>query len=243
MTRFAAGLLLLFHAVASGQTSPGGSGARSDTGVDSAAACVPSATNYCAHYRFGVSVTFSAPSLGISNASATAVSLTNDTGYFWFFSPNNVELVVKVVDGRAFNDYYWVFYGALTDVAYTITVTDAETGAVKRYTNPAGNQASASDVTAFSGTSNCTYLVGPPIPATFGRNGGFGSVSVTTPPNCAWTAASTSLAIINVVPSSVTGSGSVSFQVVAILGNLSRHGTLTVAGATVTISQNGELLP
>ena len=31
---------------------------------------------------------------------------------------------------------FWVFYGALSDVAYTITVTDPQTGAVKTYNNP-----------------------------------------------------------------------------------------------------------
>lgn len=29
---------------------------------------------------------------------AQAVSLTEDTGYFWFFDPDNVELVVKTLD-------------------------------------------------------------------------------------------------------------------------------------------------
>jgi ELWxxDGT repeat protein len=30
----------------------------------------------------------------------TAVALTNETGYFWFFAPDNVEVVVKVLDGQ-----------------------------------------------------------------------------------------------------------------------------------------------
>jgi len=53
------------------------------------------------------------------------------------------------VDGRAFNNHYWVFYGALSDVAYTITVTDTQTGAVKTYENPSGHLASNADITAF----------------------------------------------------------------------------------------------
>jgi hypothetical protein len=77
------------------------------------------------------------------------VPLTSDTGYFWFFSANNVELVLKVVDGRAFNNFFWVFYGALSDVEYTITVTDTVTGAVKVYTNAQGQLASVADVAAF----------------------------------------------------------------------------------------------
>ena len=68
----------------------------------------------------------------------TAVPLTGDTGYFWFFNSANVELVVKVLDGRAVNGHFWVFYGALSNVQYTITVTDTQTGAVKTYATERG---------------------------------------------------------------------------------------------------------
>jgi hypothetical protein len=42
-----------------------------------------------------------------------------------------------------------VFYGALSDVAYTITVTDTATGTVRTYDNPAGQLASRADTAAF----------------------------------------------------------------------------------------------
>ncbi|HEY6066539.1 MAG TPA: hypothetical protein VIY96_10300 [Thermoanaerobaculia bacterium] len=117
--------------------------------------CTATATSLCLNAgRFRVSVIFSAPSLGINNAPAQAVPLTSDTGYFWFFSSNNVELVTKVVDGRAFNQHYWVFYGALSDVQYTITVTDTITGAVRTYANPQGHLASVADVVAFPAGSS-----------------------------------------------------------------------------------------
>jgi len=81
--------------------------------------------------------------------SAQAVPLTDDTGYFWFFGSANVELVVKVLDGRADNGHFWVFYGALSDIEYTLTVTDTLTGEVRAYHNPPGNLASGADTTAF----------------------------------------------------------------------------------------------
>ena len=84
-------------------------------------------------------------------AAGTAVALTGDTGYFWFFSSNNIELVIKVVDGRGFNGKFWVFYGALSNVEYTITVTDTTTGTVKTYSNPSGTLASVADTAAFDG--------------------------------------------------------------------------------------------
>lgn len=242
--RFWSGLCLLLVA---GQTSGQTVGGRLDTpspaaslqSDQTAGSCLPVATIFCAHdSRFLAQATFSAPTLGISNASATAVSLTNDSGYFWFFSPNNVELVVKVVDGRAFNGFFWVFVGALSDVAYEITVTDTQTGAVKTYANTAGNLRSFADTAAFSGTHTCTYLVSAPVPQHFSQVGGGGSVTVTTQPECPWTAVSNSLFIYNVTPAASAGSGVVNFGVAAQLSPLHRTGRMTIAGAIVEISQD-----
>ena len=78
------------------------------------------------------------------------MSLTGDTGYFWFFSDANIELILKVLDGRALNGHFWVFYGALSDVEYTITVTDTVTGQVRSYFNPPRQLASVADTSAFA---------------------------------------------------------------------------------------------
>ena len=75
--------------------------------------------------------------------------LTGDTGTFWFFNSANLELVVKVLDGRGINGHYWVFYGALSNVDYTIAVSDTDTGAVRTYHNPQGVMASVADTEAF----------------------------------------------------------------------------------------------
>jgi hypothetical protein len=79
-----------------------------------------------------------------------AVALSGDSGYFWFFDDDNVELVVKVLDGRSINDRYWVFYGALSNVGYTVLVTDTATGALRAYRNPSGVFASVGDSGAFT---------------------------------------------------------------------------------------------
>jgi ELWxxDGT repeat protein len=94
---------------------------------------------------------------------ATAVALTGDTGYFWFFSPTNVEAVVKVLDGTGVNGHVWVFYGALSNVEYTLTVTDTQTGLTRRYFNPQGQLASVGDVYGFGprGANGANPL--PPI--------------------------------------------------------------------------------
>lgn len=78
-----------------------------------------------------------------------AVGLTADTGAFWFFSPANLELAAKVVDGTDLNSAFWFFEGALTNVEHTVEVTDTSTGEVRTYFNPAGRFASAGDTSAF----------------------------------------------------------------------------------------------
>ena len=57
-----------------------------------------------------------------------AVEITPDTGYFWFFNQENVELLVKVLDGCMITDHWWVFAGGLTDVEVTLRVTDTQSG-------------------------------------------------------------------------------------------------------------------
>ncbi|MFY9822320.1 MAG: hypothetical protein WAM82_13135 [Thermoanaerobaculia bacterium] len=112
-------------------------------GVDAAAQ-----TLLCVAGDFAVSVQFTDPRTGLAGA-ATALSLTSDTGAFWFFDDSNLELMIKVLDGRTVNGKFWVFYGALSDVDYTITVTQGTTGAVRTYHNPRGTLASHADIQAF----------------------------------------------------------------------------------------------
>ncbi|HEY2796422.1 MAG TPA: hypothetical protein VGK26_00910 [Thermoanaerobaculia bacterium] len=97
--------------------------------------------------RFAVDVTWTDSSGRTGRG--TPVPLTSDTGYFWFFSPSNVELMVKVLDARGVNGNFWVFYGALTNVQFTLTVTDGLTGAFQVYTNPLSTFASVGDTSAF----------------------------------------------------------------------------------------------
>jgi hypothetical protein len=65
------------------------------------------------------------------------VKLTEETGYMWFFSQQNVEIVIKVLDGCAINGHYWVFAAGLTNQGVDITVTDTLRSAPpKHYINP-----------------------------------------------------------------------------------------------------------
>jgi subtilisin-like proprotein convertase family protein len=117
--------------------------------VQALAPCVANSTTLCLNNgRFQTTVAWQVPTQGTSGV-GMAVPLTTDTGYMWFFTANNIELMIKVVDGRTFNGKFWVFYGALTDVQYTVTVTDTVTGNVKTYFSPQGTPQSRADTAAF----------------------------------------------------------------------------------------------
>ncbi|HEX5761431.1 MAG TPA: fibronectin type III domain-containing protein [Thermoanaerobaculia bacterium] len=109
------------------------------------AACAPG-TLCLLGGRFQVEATFEKDG---ATQKATAVPYGDGSGFFWFFSSANTELVVKVIDGRGINGKFWFFYGALSDVEYDIKVTDTVTGAVKTYHNAQGNLCGRADTTAF----------------------------------------------------------------------------------------------
>ncbi|MBZ0143224.1 MAG: matrixin family metalloprotease [Rhodocyclaceae bacterium] len=62
-------------------------------------------------------------------------SFYNLSGFLYFDDPNNIELIVKVLD---FGDVVKVFYGQLTDLRFEISVFDTRTGQTKKYRNTAG---------------------------------------------------------------------------------------------------------
>jgi hypothetical protein len=80
---------------------------------------------------------------------AQPVRFTDQAGYFWFFDAANAEVAVKFVDGRSVNGHFWVFSGGLSNVGYTLTVTDTLTGKTKSYVNPQGTQTGVSDTATF----------------------------------------------------------------------------------------------
>ena len=114
------------------------------------AACTPQADALClSGGRFRVTTAWRAADgrSGVGNA----VTLTPDTGYFWFFDPQNVEMIVKVLNACGVNQRFWTFAGGLTNVEVTMTVEDTNTGAVRTYRNPQGTAfAPVQDTGAFA---------------------------------------------------------------------------------------------
>jgi streptogramin lyase len=101
--------------------------------------CVPDDHTLCLRNdRFSVTAAYQTSPSG-PVFPATGVELTGDSGYFWFFGADNVELVVKVLDACV-EPYqaYWFFAGGMTNVGVQISVTDRHTGESKSYGSPVG---------------------------------------------------------------------------------------------------------
>ena len=64
--------------------------------------------------------------------------LTQESGGFWFFADDNVELLVKVLDGCGVNQRFWVFAAGLTDVLVDLIVTDTWAGRSEVFHNALG---------------------------------------------------------------------------------------------------------
>ncbi len=113
-----------------------------------AGGCKTSATALCLGKRFLATLTWSNQFNGTSGV-GRAIPRSASTGFFSFGDPGNVELLVKILD---FGDVSKVFYGELTDLQFTLTVTDTQTGNVKTYGNTPGD-CGGIDQSAFAGSS------------------------------------------------------------------------------------------
>jgi len=99
--------------------------------------------------RFRVTVNWRTPQG--QTGQGQAIPYTSDSGFFWFFNNANLEMMIKVLNGCTINSRYWAFHAATTNVEYTLTVTDTQTGQVRTYFNPLNRPAATVlDTAAFA---------------------------------------------------------------------------------------------
>ncbi|MXV99911.1 MAG: hypothetical protein F4X59_13180 [Holophagales bacterium] len=110
--------------------------------------------------RFEVQVHWSNPDVAGDHGFGTGVPIdfSDESGLFWFFEPDNVELILKVLDGQAINGNFWVFFGALSDVEYWVSVEDTQAGQRRTYHNPPKEICGQSDILAFSAGDSAVGL-------------------------------------------------------------------------------------
>lgn len=126
-------------------------GVRAEVGGGGAFECVPDDTTLCLNDgRFQARLDWERPT-GQTGQGHVVPFGTDDSGLLWFFRAENWEMLVKVLDSCSFNDRYWVFFAAVTNVEFTLEVVDSQTGERQEYHNVQGVSAPAvTDTQAFA---------------------------------------------------------------------------------------------
>jgi hypothetical protein len=109
---------------------------------DLTTACIKSDTVLCIDKnsgdgRFKLTVDFShaGGASGSGQASVGTLGITHG-GSFWFFSQDNPEVLVKVLNACSINNKFWVFVTAGTNVGFNLHLLDTVTSATRTYSNP-----------------------------------------------------------------------------------------------------------
>jgi hypothetical protein len=154
-----------FEAVGQSTTSNGFSVAVTITDnptTSGGTACAANSTTLCIDQvsgdkRFAITSTFATSQSGGESGNGHAIPLSSlgvtEGGLFWYFSSTNPEMLIKVIDGCALNQHFWVFFAATTNVGFHVTVKDTKTGHTATYSNP--------DLTAAVPVQDTSALVCP----------------------------------------------------------------------------------
>jgi hypothetical protein len=87
----------------------------------------------------------------VQHGKVKQVDLGPDSSLYYFFDENNVEMLVKVLDGCRMNDHFWVYAAAATDLRYNLHVWDTRTGVAVVYQNSPGTvPVAVTDAQAFA---------------------------------------------------------------------------------------------
>ncbi len=191
---------------------------------------LPKGFKFCHYIFLAASILFS---LSASNAHSAQVTLT------WDASTDSNTAGYKVHYGNSSRSYQ-----AVIDVGMTTTCTISNLPAGTTYYfaatdyNASGAESAYSNEVSYATSATCTYSISPTSQSP-GSSGGTGTVSVTAPSGCSWTAISNASWITVTSNGSVTGNGTVNYSVSANSGTTSRTGTMTIAGKTFTVNQSG----
>ncbi|HVH26161.1 MAG TPA: BACON domain-containing carbohydrate-binding protein [Vicinamibacterales bacterium] len=161
-------------------------------------------------------------SVQAAGVSGSTVSVTTGQGCAW--TATSLAAWITITSGSSGN--------AGGSVTFNVS---PNTGAARTGTSIiAGHQFSVTQAAATAPPA-CTFTIAP-TSQSVAATGSTGTVAVTTTSGCAWTATSNAPWLTITSGANSTGSGSVGFSAQANTGT-ARTGTLTIAGATFTVTQ------
>jgi hypothetical protein len=101
-----------------------------------------------------------------SSGTAIPIPQSDLSGFFYFTDPQNVELILKILD---FGTQIKVFYSQLTNLQFNLAVTDTASGRTKNYSNTPGDCGAIDDNFALAATASVAEseaLAAAPLAAT-----------------------------------------------------------------------------
>jgi hypothetical protein len=132
--------------------------------------------------------------------------------------------------------------GTSTGLSGPLTTDQRGTGFARTFDDPSvpdPTGGDGTDIGAFELQSGCNFSIAP-ASQNIGVSGSTGSVNITANDSaCSWTALSNSSFITLTSGSSGQGNGAVGFTVAANPNSDQRTGTMTIAGKTFTVTQDG----
>jgi hypothetical protein len=157
---------------------------------------------------------------------------------------------------------YWFLYGTDSSLAGALqtsaasvgngttavpvedSIADLGAGTTYYYQLQASNSAAivGGSIASFTTQAACTYSL-TSTSASFGAAASSGSVGVTSPSGCSWTASSNASWLAITSGSSGSGDGTVGYSFGANTGEIALFGTLTIAGQTFTVTQAANPAP
>ena len=218
----AAGSALVYSTYLGGSGEEGGSGIAVDSSGNAYV------TGYTGSSNFPTSNALQASNRGLRDAFVTKLNAAGSA------------LVYSTYLGGSDEDDGWGIAVDSSGNAYVAGYTESSNFPTAGALQPAygGGAYDAFIAKITEGAPSCSYSISPtsqPFPA----NGGAGSVAVTAPSGCTWTATSNASWITITAGTSGNGSGTVNYLVAGNTATGSRTGTLTIAGQTVTVTQAG----
>jgi len=110
--------------------------------------CTPTSTVLELDGGYEVSMCYRKPD-GTDGQARAGIWASSQSGLLWFFTRDNAEVLVKVLNGCAHNGHRWVFVAPVTDLHFNLWIT-GPTGQRWTHTNKAGTTAATrSDTAAF----------------------------------------------------------------------------------------------
>jgi hypothetical protein len=168
------------------------------------------------------SISPTSQSFGHTGGTGT-VNVTAETGCSWTATSN--ASWITVTSGASDTDNGTATYAV---AANTTTSSRSSTLTV------AGQTFAVSQAAA-----PCTYTISP-TGQSFSTSGGSGTVNVTAPSGCSWTAVKNTGWITITSGSSGNGNGVATYTVAVNNSKNTRTGTMTIAGRTFTVTQKGK---